>query len=260
MLVKIYQVDAFTDKLFAGNPAAVCPLESWLDNSTMQKIASENNLSETAFFIREGESYSIRWFTPKVEVDLCGHATLATAYVIYQYLRETKPEIKFKSKSGELRVIQNGDSLTLDFPVLPLKQCETTNELIIKGLKVAPLEVWRGEDYMVVLSNEQQVKNCTPDFNLLKKLDARGVIITAKGDSVDFVSRWFGPQSGIDEDPVTGSSHCVLAPYWAKKLNRTKLHAWQLSQRHGELLCEIVGDRVLLSGKVTPYLCGEINV
>lgn len=260
MLIKIYQVDAFTNKLFGGNPAAVCPLESWLDDSTMQKIASENNLSETAFFIREDQNYSIRWFTPKVEVDLCGHATLATAYVIYQYLKETKAEIKFKSRSGELRVIQNDDNLTLDFPVLPLLQCNTRNELILKALKVAPLEIWKGDDYMLVLANEAEVRNCTPDFNLLKNLDARGVIITAKGNSVDFVSRWFGPQSGVDEDPVTGSSHCVLAPYWAQKLGKTKLQAWQLSQRHGELLCEVVGDRVLLSGKVVPYLCGEINI
>ena len=245
--------------LFGGNPAAVCPLEKWLSDELMQKIATENNLSETVFFVAHTDHYEIRWFTPKVEVDLCGHATLAAAHVIFNFLNTSLNTIRFKSKSGDLIVSRESDYLTLDFPVVPATPC-LANEIITQALGIHPQEIWKGADYMVVVDTEAQIRRCVPNFQLIEKLDARGLVITARGEKADFVSRWFGPQVGVNEDPVTGSAHCMLAPYWASKLNKTKLYAEQLSARLGKIYCEVTGDRVLLSGQSVLYLHGEIEV
>lgn len=256
--MKIYQVDAFTDTLFAGNPAAICPLDEWLPDELMQKLGMENNLAETAFFVKEDDgSFHIRWFTPTVEVDLCGHATLAAAYVLFNELGYTDDVIRFQSKSGELVVTRNGDMITLDFPANPPKPVETPAGLI-KGLKISSGEVmFGGWDYVVVLDSQEAVENLDPDFLTLAKVKARGVTVTAKGNDVDFVSRCFFPQSGINEDPVTGSAHTIVAPYWSKVLGKTNMTAKQLSPRGGFLEIEIKGDRVLMSGKGRLYMKGE---
>ena len=212
MKIPIYQVDAFTDALFSGNPAAVCPLESWLPEVKMQKIAMENNLSETAFFVKEGDAYGLRWFTPTVEVDLCGHATLATAHVLFNHHNYEGEEIRFNTKSGELRVKRSGDALLMNFPVDEMPETDPP-DVLFDGLGVRSDKVFRSDDYMVVLENEYDVADLTPDFRLLSEVDARGIIVTAPGIDVDFVSRFFGPQSGVDEDPVTGSAHTRLTPY-----------------------------------------------
>ena len=255
----MYQIDAFTDRVFKGNPASVVPLDSWLDDSTMQNIALENNLSETAFFVKESDRYSIRWFTPTSEVNLCGHATLATAFVIFNYIEKESKELTFDSKSGYLKVYRDENHLTLDFP--NQKPTKTENlEIFKNAFKVEPIEVLKHEDYIVVFENEQTIKEISPELNELKKLDLRGVIITAKGDSVDFVSRFFAPNYGIYEDPVTGSAHSQLTPYWAERLNKTKLIAKQLSKREGDLICELSDDRVKISGKAIEFMQGEINI
>jgi PhzF family phenazine biosynthesis protein len=220
MKLKIYQIDAFAEKIFSGNPAAVCPLEKWLPDDVLQKIAMENNLAETAYFVKQGDRYEIRWFTPSVEVDLCGHATLATAYVLYNYENHTTNEIEFHSpRSGKLTVNKQGDLLTLNFPTDKLEKINLSEDLK-KGFDHQPLEVFKGKtDYMFVFKNEEQIQNLQPDFSELSKWNVRGVIVTAKGDHTDFVSRFFAPQSGIDEDPVTGSAHTTLTPYWSGQLN-----------------------------------------
>ncbi|MDR6562684.1 MULTISPECIES: PhzF family phenazine biosynthesis protein [unclassified Arcicella] len=260
MNLTIYQLDAFTNEVFAGNPAAVVPLTEWITDELMQKIAAENNLAETAFYVAEGEQFHIRWFTPTVEVNLCGHATLATAYTIFEYAKYLKTTIEFKSKSGVLKVAKKDDLLELDFPVDIPVVAETPEELI-EGLGIKPQETLKGiTDYFLVFENESQVKALKPDFKTIAKVKCRGIIVTAKGDKVDFVSRFFGPQSGIDEDPVTGSAHTTLTPYWAEKLGKNILTAKQISARGGELLCTLVGDRVKMAGKVAPYLIGEIIV
>ena len=260
MNLTIYQLDAFTNKVFAGNPAAVVPLTEWIADELMQKIAAENNLAETAFYVAEGEQFHIRWFTPTVEVNLCGHATLATAYTIFEYAKYPKTTIAFKSKSGILKVEKKGDLLELDFPVDMPVVAETPEELI-EGLGIKPQETLKGiTDYFLVFENESQVKALTPDFKTIAKVKCRGIIVTAKGDEVDFVSRFFGPQSGIDEDPVTGSAHTTLTPYWAEKLGKNILTAKQISARGGELLCTLTGDRVKMAGHVAPYLIGQIIV
>lgn len=261
MLIKLYQIDAFAENLFGGNPAAVCPLNQWLSDDIMQKIASENNLSETAFFVQKSmNTYHIRWFTPKVEVDLCGHATLAAAYVIFNYLNISESKITFNSRSGNLTASQNSEDITLDFPIATFNKCETYEASLINSLNVKPLEVLKGDDYMVVVESQKIVEECMPDFNLMAKINTRGVIITARGDKVDFVSRWFGPQVGVPEDPVTGSAHCMLAPYWGTELNKNKLHAEQLSSRLGKLTCELKNQRVFLTGRAIPYFSGEMNI
>jgi PhzF family phenazine biosynthesis protein len=259
MKVLIYQVDAFTGKVFSGNPAAVCPLEDWLEDRTMQAIAAENNLPETAFFVLDVEGYRIRWFTPQSEVDLCGHATLASAFVLFNYIDKTLSEVTFDSKSGPLTVACEGELLCMDFPSQPAELCPAPRE-IAKGLGVEPMEVLRSEDYLAVLQGEDEVAKLKPDMGSLKKLDLRGVIATAQGKEVDFVSRFFAPKFGIDEDPVTGSSHCALIPYWSAKLGKQKLHALQVSQRGGELFCEDRGDRVLISGRVVKFMEGFISL
>jgi PhzF family phenazine biosynthesis protein len=259
--IKLYQVDAFAEKIFSGNPAAVCPLNDWLPEQLMQDIAMENNLAETAFFVKKGDQYEIRWFTPSVEVDLCGHATLASAHVLFNHENHKGDSIIFYShRSGILTVKREQQQLTLDFPVDVLKQIDVTDEHWIPfGLR--PQELYRGKtDFMMVFENESQIKNLKPDFKLVNNLDCRGVIVTAKGDTVDFVSRFFAPQSGIDEDPVTGSAHTTLTPYWSKKLGKKTLSAIQLSKRRGILTCTDNGERVLISGQAKLYLKGEILV
>jgi PhzF family phenazine biosynthesis protein len=261
MKQRIYQVDAFTDQVFSGNPAAVCPLASWLEDDVMQKIAMENNLSETAFFVRDGDRFHIRWFTPTVEVDLCGHATLASAYVIFRHESCNYPHIRFvTNNSGILNVTDNGDLLTLDFPVDTLTEADLTT-VLISGFNIRPEKVFRGKtDYMLVYRNEQEILDLVPDFEKISKLDCRGVIVTAGGNTVDFVSRFFGPQSGVDEDPVTGSAHTTLTPYWVSRLGKEELIAVQLSKRRGYLQCRIAGQRVEISGRCRLYMTGEINL
>ena len=260
MNLKIYQLDAFTNKVFGGNPAAVVPLTEWISDELMQKIALENNLAETAFYVLEDDKYHIRWFTPTVEVDLCGHATLATAYQIFHYQNYPKSIIEFTSRSGILKVENRGDLLELDFPADKLQAAETP-QAFIEALGAMPKETIKGlTDYMLVFDNEAQIKAFEPDLRKIASVKCRGIIVTAKGDEVDFVSRFFGPASGVDEDPVTGSAHTTLTPYWAKVLNKTTLSAKQISSRGGELQCTLEGDRVKIAGKVAPYLVGEITI
>ena len=258
MELSIYQIDAFTDQIFKGNPAAVCPLDSWLADTDLQAIAAENNLSETAFYIPLVSGFHLRWFTPKAEVDLCGHATLATAFVIFNLLDYADDAIKFQTRSAELTVTKNNDWLVMDFPSQPGKPCPPPR-LLFDGLGKAPVEVLASEDYMAVYENEEDIYALKPNFEALSKLDLRGVMVTAKGKDVDFVSRFFAPRHGINEDPVTGSAHCALTPYWAGKLNKTKLSARQISTRSGYIECELKGNRVFLSGQAVKYMEGKIT-
>lgn len=260
MKIPIYQIDAFTDDLFGGNPAAVCPLEFWPSDALLQNIAAENNLSETGFYLKKGDEYELRWFTPAVEVDLCGHATLATAHVIFTFDNYSGDEIVFHSRSGVLKVRKNEDMLILNFPADEITKTELPDN-ITKLFGINPEESYIGKsDQMFVFSSQQEIEQMKPDFNLINKLDARGVIVTAKGDNVDFVSRFFCPQVGINEDPVTGSAHTTLTPYWAKMLNKRSMSAMQLSKRKGELWCELIDDRVEISGKAQTYVIGNINI
>ena len=259
MKISIFQVDAFTSELFCGNPAAVCPLESWTCDKILQLIAYENNLSETAFFVNENDGYRIRWFTPTCEVDLCGHATLASAYIIFNEIDSTVSNIKFFSNSGELNVTRNSDLISLDFPSLPPKISQNP-ENIYSAFNIKPNEVLEAEDYLLIYDNEKQIESILPDLNVLRCIDLRGVIVSSKGNDCDFVSRFFAPKYGIDEDPVTGSAHCTLIPYWSEKLGKKKLHAKQLSKRGGELFCEMKRDRVIISGQAVKYLSGEIEI
>jgi len=265
----IYQVDAFAKDVFSGNPAAVVPLEHWFPDELMQKIAMENNLSETAFFVKNSDmsldshqsNYHIRWFTPEYEIDLCGHATLASAYVIKNFIEPHVTEISFSTeKVGELKALAKDGLYTLDFPVRMPMPCDIPEQLF-PGLGITQaVEVLKSRDYFVVLSDETAVSEIEPDFGLMKELDSIGVIVTAKGNSGDVVSRCFYPGLGIQEDPVTGSAHCNIVPYWCNKLSVTKLVCRQLSQRGGELQCRLQGDRVLMSGKCVLFLKGEIYV
>jgi PhzF family phenazine biosynthesis protein len=259
--MRIYQLDAFTDKVFGGNPAAVCPLQHWPSDELMQHIAAENNLAETAFYVPTQNGFHIRWFTPTVEVDLCGHATLATAYVVFFEEQYEKEIIEFESRSGILRVKKEGDWLVLDFPADVLKPTLTPPDLL-EGLGgIQPIEVLKGKsDYLVLLDNQAEISNLKPNFSILASVPARGVIVTAQGNDVDFVSRFFAPQSGIDEDPVTGSAHTSLTVYWASKLNKNEFTAQQISKRGGFLKTKLVGDRVEIAGQVRLYMKGEIYV
>ena len=261
MKLPIYQVDAFTTEMFGGNPAAVCPLQQWLPDDLMQQLGAENNLAETTFIVKEGDQYRIRWFTPAVEVKLCGHATLATAHIFYTELGYDKDEIVFNSLSGLLKVKRKGEGVyTLDFPADKLHAVTDIPDAIFEGLNIGPVPVFKSSmDYLLVLHTRQEVEALTPDFKTLSTLDARGVIVTAKadGDEADFVSRCFFPPSGIDEDPVTGSAHTGMVPYWAAQLNKTALKAIQVSGRRGYLDCELKGDRVLMSGSAVTYMKGE---
>lgn len=261
MKLPLFQVDAFTDRLFGGNPAAVVPLATWLPAPEMQKIAAENNLAETAFFVPQGDSFELRWFTPELEIDLCGHATLATAHILFTELGHRQSHIHFHTlKAGTLTVTRNANLYTLDFPSRPVIDCEIPEGLLAAMGGKAPIEVWNSRDYLLVYESEADVLALKPDFVAMSKIDMMGVIATAKGDHSDFVSRFFIPAAGVNEDPVTGSAHCNLIPYWASKLGKTQLHAYQVSARRGELWCELKGDRVLMSGKAVTYLKGEIYV
>ncbi len=259
MKIPLFQVDAFTSRLFAGNPAAVCPLEEWLPDGQMQAIAAENNLSETAFFVRRGERFQLRWMTPAVEVDLCGHATLASAFVIFNYLEPSREAVAFDTKSGELVVRKEGGRLAMDFPALPPEPCRPHARLI-DALGTQPSQVLASRDYLVIYHSEDEVRTLQPDLGLLATLDRFAVIVTAPGRDADFVSRFFAPAAGIAEDPVTGSAHCTLVPYWAGRLRKRSLHARQISARGGELWCEDLGERVKLSGHAVLYLRGEIEL
>jgi len=262
MKQKMYQVDAFADALFSGNPAAVCVLTSWLPDEVMQKIAMENNLAETAFLVKEGNRYLIRWFTPELEVDLCGHATLASAFVLFHYYDVTDTTLElYSSRSGKLSVTKEADGyLTLNFPSDELVEVADIPYLK-QALSSQPIRIFKGKtDYMLIYNEQEDIEKMTPNFFLLNKVAARGVIVTAPGKEVDFVSRFFAPQCGISEDPVTGSAHTSLTPYWSKILGENKLIAKQLSSRGGTILCEYLGDRVKISGKVVPYLEGEIKL
>ncbi|MCF2487091.1 PhzF family phenazine biosynthesis protein [Dyadobacter sp. CY347] len=261
MKLSIYQIDAFTDKLFCGNPAAIVPLNEWLADETMLNIAAENNLAETAFYVPNENGFHIRWFTPSVEVDLCGHATLAAAYVIFNIQGYEGKSIRFESRSGELQVDCKEDWLTLNFPVDQYHIAVPPPALVEGLLDTTMVEVYKGKtDYMVVLESEEVIKNLDFDIIVLSTIPARGIIITAAGEDVDFVSRFFAPQSGIDEDPVTGSAHTTLIPYWAEKLGKTTLTAKQLSKRGGYLKCELDGERVHIGGQARLYLKGEILI
>ncbi|NAS10865.1 PhzF family phenazine biosynthesis protein [Poritiphilus flavus] len=258
----IYQIDAFTDKPFSGNPAAVCILEDWLDDSLMQQIAMENNLAETAFVVKNEDRYEVRWFTPEVEVDLCGHATLASAYVLFNYYQPDGDTLRFFSaRSGELVVKRDADgTMTMDFPADTLTKVASMT-LLNEALGKEPLETFKGKtDFLLIYDDQEGIEAMRPNFLKLSQLDARGVIVSAAGNSVDFVSRFFAPQSGINEDPVTGSAHTSLTPYWSEVLGKTKMTARQLSARGGNLQCEYLGERVKIAGKAVPYLIGEIEV
>jgi len=259
--IKIFQVDAFANNLFSGNPAAVCMLENWLNAEIMQSIAAENNLAETAFIVPTADSFEIRWFTPTVEVDLCGHATLASAYVLFNCRGYTNPEIVFHSpRSGKLKVTKQGDILFLNFPTDTLNPCDEIVQ-ITNCLGFEPIEVYKGKtDYLAIIQSEQHLLNLQPDLSEISKLKARGLIVTAQGDHVDFVSRFFAPQSGIDEDPVTGSAHTSLIPFWSEKLGKQEMIANQLSKRGGRLICVSQDERCLIGGKAQLYLTGEINI
>lgn len=259
MKQKIYQVDAFADKVFSGNPAAVCPLDKWPGDDLLQKIAMENNLAETAFYVKQGDQYQLRWFTPSTEVDLCGHATLAAAFVLFNYENHPGDMVSFHSpRSGPLTVTRKGELLTLNFPTDTLRETGLSDELAA-CFNIRPDSAYKGRtDYLLVFAHEDDIRNAIPSLTRISELKARGVIITAKGSRVDFVSRFFAPQSGINEDPVTGSAHTTLAPYWAKRLGKKEMTAVQLSARTGYLQCRLLGDRVEISGQGKLYLAGEI--
>jgi len=255
---KIYQVDAFTDHAFGGNPAAVCPLDSWLDEPTMQQIAMENNLSETAFFVPVDGHFEIRWFTPVAEIDLCGHATLASAHVILNHLNANQKEIIFQYGGGTLTVQQNTDGLlSMIFPANPPQPVPVPDGLE-HALGNTPGEVLKARDFIIVFDKEQDIRELEPDLNKLKDYDVTGFVVTAPGDEVDFVSRVFAPRMGIDEDPVTGSTHTEIIPYWATKLKKSNMKALQLSKRGGKIYCENHGDHVVIAGHAVTYLVGEI--
>ena len=260
MKIPLYQVDAFAGRPFAGNPAAICPLEKWLPDETLQSIATENNLSETAFYVRDGAEYELRWLTPAVEVDLCGHATLASACVILEIRREIAgPRVVFQTKSGELAVERDGDLYALDFPSRPAKPCAAQPGLA-EALGAGPKMVLAARDYLCVYESEEQVAGLAPNMAKLAELDRFAVIVTAPGRDCDFVSRFFAPSKGVPEDPVTGSAHCTLIPYWAEQLGKTKLFARQISRRGGELWCELRGERVRIAGRAARYMQGVIEI
>ncbi|TVZ25982.1 PhzF family phenazine biosynthesis protein [Gillisia sp. Hel_I_86] len=259
MKLKIYQVDAFTNAVFAGNPACVVPLNEWLPDEVLLNIAKENAVAETAFFIKGKDNYHLRWFTPEVEMDLCGHATLASAHVIWNFIDKTSTEVRFETLSGQLRVQINTEGYTLNFPSRKPKPSELPEE-IRQALSMQPQKVYKDRDFMLVYDSEEDIENLKIDRTFFDKINlgTGGVIITSKGSTSDFVSRFFTPQASILEDPVTGSAHCTLVPYWSEQLQKTKLSAIQLSERKGILNCEDLGDRVLISGNARTYLLGEI--
>ena len=258
MKLPLYQIDAFTSRVFAGNPAAVCPLEAWLPKETMQAIAMENNLSETAFFVPAGEGYDIRWFTPTAEIDLAGHPTLAAAYVIFTYLEPSRDRVRFRTQIGDkLTVTREGDLVAMDFPSRPPAPREGLGD-VSAALRARPVEVLAARDGFAVFEMESEVRALKPDMEKVAALDCLGVIATAPGEDSNFVSRFFGPRVGVPEDPVTGSAHCTLIPYWAQRLNKTEMFARQISARGGEIFCEDHGARVRIKGRCASYLEGTV--
>jgi PhzF family phenazine biosynthesis protein len=254
-----FEIHSFTDTVFHGNPAGVCPLDEWIDDGLMQQIAAENNLSETAFFTPNDDHYQLRWFTPKLEVDLCGHATLASAYVVFEHLGYEGDAVAFQTQSGELTVWKDGQFLIMDFPSRPAEEVEMPDHLE-DGLGIKIENISKARDYLVVLDSEEEVRKLRPDFSILDQIDCEGIIVTAPGDEVDFVSRFFAPRMGIDEDPVTGSAHSTLTPYWAKRLGKNELRAKQISARGGDLWCKQMEDRVHIAGQAVLYVKGFLNV
>ncbi|MDC1215136.1 PhzF family phenazine biosynthesis protein, partial [Rhodospirillales bacterium] len=246
--IPIFQLDAFTDKPFGGNPAAVCPLQEWLPDDVMQSIALENNVSDTAFYVPEGDGFLLRWFTPKIEVDLCGHATLATAWLILNELEPDRASVAFETRSGTLTVSRDGDLLAMDFPVMVAEERPAPAGLA-EAIGIEPVKFLKAVMNMAVLENEAVVRAVNPDFGYIKNMDGMGLIITALGDQSDCASRYFAPHAGIDEDPVTGSAHCTIVPYWSGVLGKAQIHARQVSARSGDLYCLLEGDRVVLTGK-----------
>jgi len=259
MQIPMYQVDAFTGRVFTGNPAAVCPLDAWLSDQQMQSIAAENNLSETAFFVPEGNGYRLRWFTPRVEVDLCGHATLASAFVVFRHISPDLATVLFQTRSGELVVTRDGDRLTMDFPSR-LPGPVTVHPQLVPALGDEPWQVLGASDYLVVYQTEEQVRALKPDMAKLAEVDLFAVIATAPGNDCDFVSRFFAPSKGVPEDPVTGRAHCTLTPYWAERLGKKQLFARQVSKRGGELWCEDLGERVRITGNAVEFFSGTITL
>ena len=262
MTIDIYQIDAFTDKVFGGNPAAVCPLKKWLPDHTLLNIAKENNLAETAFFIHLGENkFHLRWFTPEIEMDLCGHATLASAFVILNCLDFNFNTVVFQTMSGELTVSRIEHFLEMDFPSRPPNKT-VLPEIISKSLSIQPNEVYKARDYVLIYDSENDVRNLTVSATILEQINLNpgGIIVTAKGNDCDFVSRFFTPGAAVFEDPVTGSAHCTLVPFWAGRLGKNDLHAFQISDRKGELFCKLVGNRVSIKGTAVKYLQGIINI
>ncbi len=263
MRLPIYQVDAFTDEVFKGNPAAIMPLQEWLPDATMQAIAAENNLAETAFFVPENGGYGLRWFTPEVEIDLCGHATLASAWVIFHKLDGTRKSVDFHTRSGVLHVAQDGESgrLEMDFPARP-PQAATAGAGLLQALGVPPVETLAARDYLLVYDDAETVRSLRPDMRGLAALDKAAVIVTAPGDrpGIDCVSRFFAPAMGIPEDPVTGSAHCTIVPYWAKRLGRSEITAYQASKRGGTLHCRLDGDRVRMAGSCRAFMEGSVTL
>lgn len=259
MKLPLYQVDAFAEKIFEGNPAAVCPLKEWLPERLMQQIALENNLSETAFFVEKEAGFELRWFTPSTEVDLCGHATLACAHVLFRHLGFRGDELEFQTKSGMLSVKRAGSLLVMDFPAVPPVPAEAPG-ILHKALGITPAEVYKSDDYMLVVDSAGEVAGIQPDFALLAEVEARGIIVTAPGNDCDFVSRFFGPRVGVNEDPVTGSAHTKLIPYWSRRLGKTTMTARQVSKRGGKVFCRAAGSRAEISGHAVTYLTGEIEI
>lgn len=259
MRIPYYQVNAFTGETFGGNPAGVCPLQEWLPDELLQRIAAENNLSETAFFIREDDFFHLRWFTPATEMDLCGHATLASAFVLFSQLGHTQDTVMFQTRSGLLKATRRSDLIELDFPSRPPVACPLPDDLL-RGLGRKPVEVLKSRDYLAVFSTQAEVAALVPNMDLLSKLESLGIIVTAPGDDVDLVSRFFAPRAGVPEDPVTGSSHCTLIPFWAQRLAKTQLSARQISRRGGRLHCRLLGDRVGIGGQAVIYSRGELEI
>lgn len=259
-MLNLYQVDAFATSIFNGNPAGVCPLEQWLPDQQMQAIAEENNLSETAFLVPDGDHFQIRWFTPNTEVDLCGHATLASAFVLFEFLKYQGSEIIFQSKSGELRVLKKNNQLQMDFPALSYKKISASDALL-NAMNVQPAEVYESKfDLLCIFNDESQVQQAQLDLFAISQMDHRGIILSAPSATVDVYSRCFYPGCNVPEDPVTGSAHCVIAPYWCERLNKNHIRAVQGLKRQGALDCEVAGDRVLLSGTCHLYMQGTIFI
>lgn len=259
MEIPYYQIDAFTNRVFSGNPAGVCFLDHWLDDRSLQSIAAENRLPETAFLVATAPGYELRWFTPQVEIDLCGHGTLASAHAVFRYSAFSAARVDFQTKSGTLSVTRQGDLLEMDFPSRRPVPCEKPDRLD-EILGLAPISTLRARDLMAVYETEEQIRGLKVDFHAMTELDFFGVIVTAPGRTSDFVSRFFAPGAGIPEDPVTGSAHCTLIPYWSERLGKKKLHAFQVSERSGELFCADRGDRVTIGGKAVTYLSGTITL